>query len=185
MFSYIDLFLVLILALIFVLIFKIWQKLFSHYFSLTEVAVGVGISVSYLAIILKLTVLYLFGFISMIFINDIEIVMMGTAIGAFLIIWPNIINPTFFIISPDRKQVLLIYSLYLIFIASAILLSYFGSITFIKFKKQIIEAFFQDVFKSLIWVGVGAILTNLWKKISEILASNNIVENREDDYYEQ
>lgn len=183
MFSLIDLGLLLVVAFSFVILFMIRQKFFSsHYFSLTEVAIGVDVTLSYWAIILKLIVVYLFGLVTMLIFNDVKIVIYGATFGAFLIIWPNIINPYFFI-SVNRNQLVFVYILYMIFICITFLFTYLGAVTVINYKQELIKAIFDDLLQNIIWLVIGGFLVGSWKKTSERLSNIHVIRSgaRDDD----
>lgn len=69
----------------------------------------------------------------------------------------------------------------MLFITSTFLFSYLGGVTVLRFKNQILNAIFDNLFQNLIWIGLGALLTISWKKISDILSNMHIVNHNGDN----
>lgn len=91
MFSYVELLLAILVAALFILMFKLQRKFFVRaYHSGGELIEG---KVSIRNILIRYLMITAFSMILILLSFDVKVIILGTGIGSFLIVWPAFISP--------------------------------------------------------------------------------------------
>lgn len=178
MVTYLELSLICFVAILFVLLFKIQKNVYpQNYFSNSQFILSKD--VSYKMLVIRYIFILLFSLIVYFVLNSRTIVVIGTLLGSFLIIWPTLIAPSEayldigYIKSKDK---VVIYLLHFIFVISSTLVAYFATI-FVPLLKKLFCEYKMDALYDLIKYFFFSIIFNPLEKKGKAYLNRNIINN--------
>lgn len=133
MFSYSDLLIILIISLCFVFLFKLQKKvLYPKYFTNSELVTGSN--VTYKMLLARFIITFLFGLLTYTIVKNQSVILIGTFLGSFLIVWPVFLNPVQTYSFPysdiliQKKDEKIIFIIHFLFIITSVLTVYTATI---------------------------------------------------------
>lgn len=158
MVSYLDLLLIFITSLVFVVMFRLQRNLFpTNYFANSQIILDTV--VTYRMILVRYIFIFIFGLFSYLITKNAPVILIGTFLGAFLIVWPTILAPSEVYIDVIKsRDKILIYTMHTMFIITSIIVVYLSTI----FLPLMITNFNEnwtsiliDLVKWLVFSGLG------------------------------
>lgn len=158
MVSYLDLLLIFMTSLAFVLLFRLQRNFFpTNYFANSQIILDTV--VTYRMILVRYIFIFIFGLISYFITKNTPVILIGTFLGAFLIVWPTILAPSeayVDVIKPRDR--IFIYAMHTIFIITSIIVVYFSTmllpLMIANFNENLTSILIELV-KWLVFSGLG------------------------------
>lgn len=180
MFSYVELLIAILVAALFILMFKAQRKFFIKAYhsggELIEGKVSIrNILIRYLMITVFCMLLFFLNF-------EVKVIILGTGIGSFLIVWPAFIFPYIrSIITYTFFQKLLYYCYLVLFPIASIVVAYFATRYYafgISTAQDIIKNF---VYSIILFVILGGSESKLYSWLNSSIIKHE--KNMDDEIY--
>lgn len=181
LFSVIDLLKIILIAAMFICMFRVQKAMSPHvYFSMSSLILEATVSVR--KVIYRVFLLFAFGALISKVIETEILISIGTGVGAFLIIWPALLNPMsdvgeYYLLS--KKDRTLYYFLLILFVFSSILIVTAGA-NISPFTFDIITDIIKDWIIILILGVVGKSAENIGGRYLDKKITLTYIQNSEE-----
>lgn len=139
LFSIFDVLIAVLFAFIFVVVFRIQKLRYPvYYFGFGELVYGFKTSISLIAFLLKFLIILIFGFVVSLAFSSLFVTIFSASFGAFLIVWPAILNPSIVDSRLEEKRKLA-FLFYVVFVIASGLIALFGYLVASFIRPTILE----------------------------------------------
>lgn len=158
MISYLEVATIFFVAILFVITFSIQRNFFpKNYFANSQIVLDN--LVTYRMLSIRYISIFFFGLVTYFIINKISIVVLGTFLGSFLIIWPAILSPSeAYMGYVKQKDKIFIYLIHFLFVITSIVVVYFSAVLFPLLRDYILEnktSSLIDLLVRFVFVSIG------------------------------
>ena len=130
MFSYIELLYIFLIAIAFVLLFRFQKSFFKKYY-FSNIELAFENKVSYRMFLARYIFIFLFGLLSYWIFGSIDIILIGSFLGSFLVVWPALLSPrNAYNEIFEHKDIIKIYVIHSIFMITTISTAYIAALVF-------------------------------------------------------